>query len=261
MSEIEDCVIVTGEEIVEITINRPDSLNALNREVLEILRDICSRLKTDPSVRVVVIGGAGGKAFVAGADINSMSKLSTKDLQDYIELGQEVMSAIEALPVPVIAAVQGFALGGGLELALACDIIVASKKARVGQPEVNLGIIPGFGGTQRLIQRCGVGIARYLTYTGEMIDGQAAKEFGVVDLVVEPEEFTDAVHNLASKIVTKAPLAVAGAKEVILQYAGEPLQVGLQREVQKFVQLFDTDDRKEGMSSFLEKRTPEFKGR
>jgi len=247
--------------IARITINRPESLNALNPDVLGSLITIFDRLVKQADLRVVTITGAGPKAFVAGADVAAMSQLGPRPIADYAELGQRAMRTIESCPVPVIASVNGYALGGGLELALACDLIIASDTAKVGQPEVNLGIIPGFGGTQRLVQRCGIGAARRLCYTGELLSAAEAQSIGLVDKVVGADALVSETQSWATLIAKKAPLAVRGAKSVIRQSQEGPLLAGLRLEVEEFLKLFGTSDREEGMSAFLQKREARFTGR
>lgn len=244
-----------------ITIHRPESLNALNPDVLQGIVIELSSLSRDETLRAVIITGSGPKAFVAGADISSMSQLGPRALADYVELGQRTMRMIETFKVPVIAAVNGFALGGGLELALACDLIICAEGAKLGQPEVNLGIIPGFGGTQRLIQRCGIGTARRLCYTGELISADEGRTVGLVDKVVSDECLMAEARNWASMIGSKAPLAVKGAKRVINRAQESLLLSGLRLEVEEFLTLFESADRSEGMQAFLEKRKPAFTGR
>jgi len=244
----------------KIVINRPKSLNALSSEVLEKLLEALNQVQQNDQLRVITLWSAGQKAFVVGADIAEMSERGSEKIAEYVACGQKVMCAIEAARVPVIAAVQGFALGGGLELALACDLIVASRKAKVGQPEVNLGIIPGFGGTQRLIQRCGVGTTRRLVYTGEIITADEALLLGVVDKVVEPDRLEGEVEALGETISKKAPLAISKAKAVIRSYGESALAAGLEQEVNAFLKVFDTSDRKEGIQAFTEKREPKFTG-
>lgn len=258
----EDTVkIVSTGPVSEIVINRPKSLNALNADVLQGIILALEKLATMKDVRVITITGEGEKAFVAGADIATMSGLGPRAIADYVELGQRAMRALELAPVPIIAAVNGYALGGGLELALACDIIVASRSARLGQPEVNLGVIPGFGGTQRLIQRCGVGAARRLCYTGELITADEGFAIGLVDRVVEGAELKAAVSSMANLIAQKAPLAVQKAKSVIRQSQEGLLNAGLRLEVEGFLDLFRTEDRAEGMGAFLQKREAKWQGR
>jgi enoyl-CoA hydratase len=252
---------LSGGPIARLTVNRPESLNALNQDVLQSLLLTMQQVERDEHIRVVVITGKGEKSFVAGADIKSMSNLGSRAIADYVELGQRATRAMEMCRVPVIAAVNGFALGGGLELALACDLIIASRNAKLGQPEVNLGIIPGFGGTQRLIHRCGVGAARRLTYTGELISADEGYALGLVDKVVEASELSSEVDKVAETIASKAPLAIEAGKKVIRCSQEPHMLSGLRLEVESFLRLFDTGDREEGMQAFLEKRRPEFRRR
>ena len=188
-----------------------------------------------------------------------MVDLGPRAIADYVELGQRAMRALELLDLPVIAAVNGFALGGGLELALACDIICASNRAKLGQPEVNLGIIPGFGGTARLAARCGIGAARRLVYSGELVRAEEAQVMGLVDKIFEPEKLLDETRAFAALIAGKAPLAVRGAKRVLRQAQENALHVGLRLEVEEFLRLFASADREEGMQAFLQKREPKFR--
>ncbi len=197
-------IIFDKAAIATLTVNRPAALNALNREVLEEIARVIREVRHDPSVRVLIVTGAGDKAFVAGADIAAMSKMSALDGLDFSRLGHRVMESFEDLPIPVIAAVNGFALGGGLELALACDLIVASEKARFGQPEINLGLIPGFGGTQRLPHRIGHNKARELIMTGDMFDAKTALELGLANQVVAPDALMETTRKLAEKIASKS---------------------------------------------------------
>jgi enoyl-CoA hydratase len=258
----ENCVEVARSGAIHtITINRPESLNALNPDVLQSLLLEFEDIARDRDIRVVVIRGAGAKAFVAGADIRSMAQLGPRPIADYVELGQRTMRAIETCAVPVVAAIHGFALGGGLELALACDLIVVAESARLGQPEVNLGIIPGFGGTQRLIHRCGIGQARRLCYTADLLSGPEAFAIGLADKVITDAQFLDHVQAIAEGIASKAPLAVQGAKKVINRSQDTSLLSGLRLEVEEFLRLFATADREEGMDAFLQKRKPSFTGR
>jgi enoyl-CoA hydratase len=244
-----------------VTINRPEARNALNGEVLATLTKIFDPKTLPSGVAATILMGAGDKAFVAGADIREMVQAGGAGIKEYVAAGQRVMRLIEEYPVPVIASVQGFALGGGMELALACDLIVASSAAQFGQPEVNLGIIPGFGGTQRLLERCGIGATRKLVYTGQIISAAEALRLGAVDEVVAPEELQAATKKLAELIATKGPLAVRMAKRVIRGAHQELLNTGLKREVEGFVELFGTADREEGMRAFTEKRPAKFTGR
>jgi len=240
-----------------LTINRPDKLNALNRDVLEHLHRYFTELRQDREIRVAILTGAGEKAFVAGADIASMKTMATAEAKAFADLGHRVGDLMEGLPFPILAAVNGFALGGGCELAMACDLVYASEKAKFGQPEVNLGVIPGFGGTQRLARRVGVGKARELVYTGDMIDANEAHRIGLCEAVVPAAELQSYVRKVAEKIASKGPLAIAQAKVVIRR--GDPtLPSANELEAQAFAMLFGTTDQKEGMSAFLEKRPAKF---
>jgi enoyl-CoA hydratase len=246
--------------VATITIARPESLNALSQVVLSGLQIAFDQLERQAGVRVAIIRGSGGKAFVAGADIKVMASLEPGDLRAYLESGQRVMRCVELCKVPVIAAVTGFALGGGMELALACDLIASTDTSKFGQPEVNLGLIPGFGGTQRLAHRGGWGTARRLIYTGEIITAAEAFRLGLVDFVWSVSDFEAKLRELAETIAGKAPIAVAESKRVMRETRESWELAGLRREVEAFAGLMTSSDCKEGFSAFLEKRTPKFKG-
>ena len=254
-----DCCVrydISNDGIGEFVIERPKALNALNQDVLIQLLDALEQCAS--RVRVVILTGSGERAFVAGADIAAMSAMSREEIAVYVDRGQRVMRACEQYPVPIIAAVNGFALGGGLELALACDLIVAARTAKVGQPEVNLGIIPGFGGTQRLVHRCGLGVARRLVYTGEILTASDALALGVVDFVVEPSELMERARRLASDIAAKGPRAIRAAKSAMRESVDSLVRAGLDTEREEFLRVFATTDRAEGMRAFLEKRPARF---
>lgn len=242
-----------------IQVQRPDKLNALNSNVLEELEAAALDLQTRDGLRVVVVEGEG-RAFVAGADIASMAEMSAEQGRAFLRQGHDTMNAIESIPVPTIAAVDGFALGGGLELAIACDLIVASVRAAFGAPEVKLGIIPGFGGTQRLRRMIGAHRARHLVFTGERIDAETAADYGLVLEVVDADDFQDHIDSLASSIESRGPLALKAAKRVMHQGQDLDLDEGLSAERQAFANLFETEDRLEGMEAFLERRDPNFNG-
>ena len=241
-----------------ITISRPDALNALNRNVLKDIKSVFEDMENDDEVKAVVLTG-DGRAFVAGADIAQMKDQSTLEGRDFIVFGQGVMNMIENFKKPVIAAVNGFALGGGCELCLSADIRVASTKAKFGQPEVGLGIIPGFGGTQRLSRLVGKGMAKYLIYTGDVIDSAEALRIGLVEKVVEPEKLLEECENIANKITSKAPIAIEMAKLAINNGLEMDLDLGIKYEAELFTTCFGTEDKKEGMTAFLEKRPAIFK--
>ncbi|TBR39021.1 MULTISPECIES: enoyl-CoA hydratase/isomerase family protein [Dyella] len=244
-----------------ITVNRPDKLNALNRDTLNELTLAFNQAAQDDSVRAVILAGAGEKAFVAGADISEMNGYTPTQAQGFSRAGQQLMTRIERLGKPVVARIQGFALGGGMELAMACHLRIASEKAKFGQPEINLGLIPGFGGTQRLLRLAGRQAALELCLTGALIQAQRAYELGIVSRVVAPEALDETVNTLADQLAASAPLAAAGILDAVLQGGETSLDQGLEFETQAFALAFSTDDMREGTSAFLEKRKPEFKGR
>lgn len=244
-----------------IVVNRPDKLNALNRDTLNELTIAFAQAAQDDAVRVVVLTGAGEKAFVAGADIAQMNGYTPVQAQGFSRAGQRLMTSIERLGKPVIARIQGFALGGGMELAMACHLRVASEKAKFGQPEINLGLIPGFGGTQRLLRLAGRAAALELCLTGSVIPAQRAYELGIVTRLVAPEGLDEAVNTLADQLAAAAPLAAAGILDAVLQGGETSIDQGLEFETQGFALAFSTEDMREGTSAFLEKRKAEFKGR
>ena len=246
--------------IATITINRP-KVNVLNEEaVLEILSRL-DEAERDEDVKVIVITGAGEKAFCAGLDLTTVKDVNVVKAVEVTKRGQKLTLAIEEIGKPVIAAINGYALGGGLELAMACDIRVASENARLGQTEVNVGLIPGWGGTQRLPRLVGKGIAKELIFTGKMIDAKTAERIGLINMVVPPEKLKSAVEELASAIMNKPPIAIKLAKELINNSIETDQRTGLIHEAEAFGILTSTDDFKEGVSAFLEKRKPEYKGR
>jgi enoyl-CoA hydratase len=244
-----------------IIVNRPDKLNALNRDTLNELTLAFAQAAQEDAVRVVVLTGAGEKAFVAGADIAEMNGYTPVQAQAFSRAGQRLMSSIERLGKPVIARIQGFALGGGMELAMACHLRVASEKAKFGQPEINLGLIPGFGGTQRLLRLVGRGAALELCLIGAPINAQRANELGLVTRLVAPEALDEAVSALADQLAAAAPLAAAGILDAVLQGGECAIDQGLEFETQGFALAFSTEDMREGTTAFLEKRKAEFKGR
>lgn len=262
--ENKEVIFERAGHVATLTVNRPKQLNALNTAVLEGLKaeiEEIAKLARAGDLRAVVVTGAGEKAFVAGADIAEMRGMNAEQARAFGELGHGVMDALAALPLPVIAQVGGYALGGGLELALACDLIFASTRARFGQPEVNLGIIPGFGGTQRLARRIGPGIAKQICMTGEPIDAEEALRIGLVNRVVPPEELGRCVQQVVETLAKKGPLAVAKVKQAIDEGLSLTLAGGLALERSLFADLFDSADRIEGMEAFLQKRPASFKGK
>ncbi len=250
-----------SNHIFTITINRPDKLNALNKEVIGELAIALKEVYTNEAIKAAIITGSGAKAFVAGADISEFLSLDANQGAALAQRGQDtVFSKIEHCPKPIVAAVNGFALGGGCELAMACHFRVASETAKFGQPEVNLGLIPGYGGTQRLVQLIGKGKAMELMLTGNMITANEALSLGLVNHVTSPEELLTKTNDLLQIIISKAPLAVSKVIDLVNTASYSPHE-GLKKEVESFGELFDTQDVQEGASAFLEKRKPQFSGK
>ena len=247
------------DQIAYITLNQPKSLNALSQQVLEELRAVAEELKQSSSVKVVIISGAGDRAFAAGANIKEMSTISPQQAQSLSLLGNKVFEAIANLPPPVIGAVNGYALGGGCELSLACDIRLASDKAVFGQPEVHLGILPGFGGSQRLPRLVGSAKAKEIIYTGRNVKADEALTIGLVNQVVPADLLMAEADKLANMILNQGQLAVQKAKLAIDLGLDLPLNRALEVEAEMFGNLFATEDQKEGMQAFIDKRQPDFK--
>ncbi len=250
-----------SDGVAVVTVDRPDALNALNLETLTELRDRLRELADDPETRVVVLTGAGEKAFIAGADIKYMSGLGVEEAQAWGALGHEAARLLETMSKPTIAAINGFALGGGCELALACDLRYASTAAKLGQPEINLGIIPGWGGTQRLARASTLGFAKELILTGRLVGAEEALERGLVNAVYEPGELIEKTLAVATALAAKGPIALAVAKEAINRALGGDHASNLEREGERFGELFASEDAKEGLTAFIEKRDPAFRGR
>ncbi|MFC2135053.1 enoyl-CoA hydratase/isomerase family protein [Bacteroidota bacterium] len=259
--EFKNLLVDVKDTIATVTVNRPDKLNALNIQTMQELKEVFTKFKTDDSVNIIIITGAGEKGFVAGADISEINKLDTVSGKEFAESGQAVFNLIEKLGKPVIAAVNGFALGGGCELAMACHIRLASEKAKFGQPEVNLGIIPGYGGTQRLARLINTGRAMEYILTGDMISAEDALRIGLVNAVYPPEELLAKAGELAAKIVSKGQLAIRFCVEAVAACNELSEEDGLKLEADLFSKACSTEDFKEGTAAFLEKRKPEFKGK
>ena len=247
--------------IAYLTFNRPKVLNALNRKTVEELRDALLDARGDETVRVLILTGAGEKSFVAGADIGELAVQTPVQGKEFSLFGQSVFHLLETMGKPSICAINGFALGGGCELALSCTIRIASKTAKLGQPEVKLGILPGYGGTQRLARLCGKGVAHELCLTGEMVTAEEAQRIGLVNRIYEPAELIPAAEAMARKIIANGPIAVKYTMEAIERGVEMPLEEGLFLEATLFGVACATEDMREGTKAFLEKRTAHFKGK
>jgi enoyl-CoA hydratase len=250
-----------SEGIATITINRPEALNAFSAEVVSEILQAIEDVKADESVRVVVLTGAGEKAFSAGADIKAMKGMNALKARELSQMGERLCNALENLEKPVIAAINGYALGGGLEVAMACDIRIASENARMGQTEINIGLIPGWGGTQRLTRLIGATKAKELIFTGKMIDARTAEQLGLVNMVVPQDKFRETVRQFASELAQKAPVALKVAKALINKGAEISLDAAIALEREGFGVVASTEDLQEGVSAFIEKRKPVFKGK
>jgi enoyl-CoA hydratase len=257
----ENILFEKKDAIAYITFNRPKVLNALNRKTVEELRDALLDAREDSSVRVLILTGSGEKSFVAGADISELAQRTPVDGKDFSLFGQSVFHLLETLGKPSICAINGFALGGGCELALSCTIRLASKTAKLGQPEVKLGIIPGYGGSQRLARLCGKGVAHELCLTGEMITAEEAQRIGLVNHIYEPAELLPATEAMARKIIANAPLAVKYTMEAVERGVEMPQEEGLFLEATLFGLSCATEDMREGTKAFLDKRKADFKGK
>lgn len=257
----ENILLEKKNSIAYVTVNRPKVLNALNSATLEELRAAFTDIKADREIRVVIFTGAGEKAFIAGADINELAQRDAVSGKEYAARGQSVLDFIENLGKPVIACINGFALGGGCEIALACTMRLASDNAKLGQPEVKLGIIPGYGGSQRLPRLIGKGLANQILLTGEMITAQEAHRVGLVNEVTAPAELIPRAEAIAAKIIANAPLAVQYTLEAVNRGMEMPLAEGLYLETALFGVACATEDKKEGTAAFLEKRPAVFKGK
>jgi enoyl-CoA hydratase len=256
----ENLLVATEDGVCTVTINRPRQLNALSGRTLLELLSVLGEIAAADNIRVVILTGAGDKAFVAGADIAEMSLMNPREALAFAELGHRVGFALEEIHQVTIAAVHGFALGGGCELALACDFVYASKTAKFGQPEVSLGLIPGFGGTQRLARRVGKARAKEMCLTGEPVGAEEALRIGLANALYEPADLLARARETALRIARKGPLAIAAAKRAIHAGEGQPLAAACELERRIFAALFATDDAHEGMKAFTEKRAPAFKG-
>lgn len=258
----EETVLIKKEgDVAILTINRPKAFNALNSQVLEDLGKAAGDVAADDAIKVVIITGSGDKSFVAGADIKQMVEMTPMEARTFMTYGHEVMNKLQYMEKPVIAAINGFCLGGGLELAMSCDIRYASEKAKLGLPEVGLGIHPGFGGTQRLPRLIGQGKASEMVFTGNQIKADEALQIGLVQKVCPPDNLMEETMALAKKMASMGPIAVKMAKASVNQGLAGDFRSGLKYEIESVAQTFATDDLKEGMNAFIEKRKPEFKNK
>ncbi len=258
--EYKNLLFAVEDGVAIITFNRPKALNAMNSETMKELYDAVIRCKNDETIKAIILTGSGEKAFVAGADISEMKDLRPKEALAFMELGHETLRALETLPKPSIAAVNGFALGGGTEISMACDMRFASETARFGQPEILIGLIPGWGGTQRLPRLVGMGRAKELIMGGEQIDAKRAYEIGLVNQVFPADQLLDAAKKFAKKLAGLPGFAIKMAKHSINYGYDLALDNANRLETECCAQCFSTDDQKEGMAAFLEKRRPNFKG-
>ena len=259
--DYQNILFAVEDGIATITINRPKALNALNQATVSELKDVVEKIAADKAIKVVIITGAGAKSFVAGADIKEMASKNAAEGREWGQFGQNVFTEIENLPQPVIAAINGFALGGGCELACACDFRYAAENAKFGQPEVGLGITPGFGGTQRLPRVVGRGYGKEMIFRANMIDAQEAHRIGLVNKVVPQEELMDTCKKVAKEIMGNAPIAVQLAKTAINRGINCDVVTGIAYEDEVFALCFSTADQKEGMDAFVNKRAKHFQGK
>jgi enoyl-CoA hydratase len=250
-----------NEGVATITLNRPEALNAFSKEVVEEILHALEDVKTDESVRVVVLTGAGEKAFSAGADIKAMVGMTALKAREMSLMGERLCVGLENLEKPVIAAINGYALGGGLEVAMSCDLRIASENAKMGQTEINIGLIPGWGGTQRLTRLVGMTKAKELVFTGRIIDAKTAEQIGIINMVVPSDKFRETVSQFAKDLASKAPVALKVAKALINKGSDIGLESALALEREGFGVVGSSEDLKEGVSAFTEKRKPVFKGR
>ena len=250
--------ISKNNHIGTLTINRPDSLNAMNREVLIEFINGLNKIQSDKEIRVIIITGSGEKAFIAGADIKLMQKMNRQEAFDFANLGQELANLIEKSAKPVIAAVNGYALGGGCEIALSCHLRIASDNAVFAQPEVKIGLLPGWGGTQRLPRIIGRGLANEIILTGRNVLAKEALDIGLVNKVVPQEELINTCFDIANMIIKNSPNAIAESIKLVRLAAGTNLEKGLYKEAKLFSELFETEETAEGLTAFVEKRPPKF---
>src|SRR5271157_358866 len=259
--EFKNVIFEKSDGIATVTLNRPEALNAFSKDVIKEILQALEDIRSDENIRVVVLTGAGEKAFSAGADIKAMAGMTALKARELSLMGEQLCVALENLEKPVIAALNGYALGGGLEVAMSCDIRIASENARVGQTEINIGLIPGWGGTQRLTRLIGKTKAKELVLTGRIIDAKTAEQLGILNIVAPQDKFRETVRQFALELASKAPIAVRVAKALINKGADISLESALELEREGFGVVASTEDLKEGVSAFTEKRKPAFKGK
>ncbi|MBS7632280.1 enoyl-CoA hydratase/isomerase family protein [Candidatus Bathyarchaeota archaeon] len=250
-----------SDQIATITLNRPEALNAFSKEVIEEVLQAIEDIKQDENVRAVILTGSGEKAFSAGADIKAMKGMNALKARELSLMGEKLCCSLESLEKPVIAALNGYALGGGLEVAMSCDLRIASETSRMGQTEINIGLIPGWGGTQRLTRLVGPGKAKEMVFTGKLVDAKTAEQLGIVNMVVPADKLRETARQLALELVAKAPVAIKVAKALINKGAEISLDAALALEREGFGVVASTEDLQEGVAAFTEKRKPVFKGR
>ena len=256
----ENIIYEVEDGIATITFNRPKALNALNSALLGEFSEALDEIAADENIRILVLTGSGDKSFVAGADITQLATFNSLKAKNFAHKGHAIIAKLQQLPIAVIAAVNGFALGGGTEIAIACDFIYASDNAKFGQPEINLGLIPGFGGTQRLPRLIGANLTKELVFTGRMISAAEAEKIGLANKVVPQDQLVEEVMNIAREIAAKGKASLRAAKQAINNGLNTDLATGIHIEVDAFGLCYGSSDSKEGTSAFLEKRKPEFKG-
>ncbi len=261
MMEFKNTLYEKSEGIATVTINRPDALNALNQETIMEISNRLEDAEKDENIHVIVITGAGDRAFSAGADLRMMKGASPVRGAELSRIGQRLTTQIEACGKPVIAAINGYALGGGIELAMSCDIRIASESAQVGQPEINVGLIPGWGGTQRLPRLVGKGIAKEMIFTGKRIDAKTAEHHGLINMVVPADQLKVKVKEIANELVGKPPIALKYCKKLINDSTETNPEAGFWEEAEAFGLVASTEDFNEGVNAFLEKRKPQYKGK
>lgn len=259
--EFKHIIYEKNRNIATITLNRPEALNAFSNEVIEELLHAIEAVKNDEETRVLVLTGAGEKAFSAGADIKAMAEMTALKARELSSMGEKLCVYLEDLGKPVIAAINGYALGGGMEVAMACDFRIAVETARMGQTEINIGLIPGWGGTQRLTRLIGMTKAKELIFTGKIIDAKAAEQMRILNMVVSPDKFKETVQQFAADLASKAPVAIKVAKALMNKGADMSLESALELEREGFAVVGSTEDLREGVAAFTTKRKPEFKGK